>query len=1020
MATHAMPLILDSTMGDMAASMPVDLDVDDVELFGAPVVDLSLSSQPPPSKQLRLRVDEMRIRGCCQRIAWSRQGTIASISADGFSVELRYLRTNPHDGMWGLSEPTPCSQISGSHNFSGGPIVHLAWAATASPELAIIDAAGRVSILTFSMNLNRPYPLRTWDVDTIDDLHSVVGAYWLPLMPQTKQSPQYNIVHGPAVRDENGYRYESTLVPAFGPYHPNPLKSALLCVTASGVLKLFFSQNNNKTQDTSLELDSFSSSDDLVTHASICSDKVNTLTIALVTASGQIKVVRALIHWIPTHGDKQQQQQQQQQQSQPLNPSLHHRAATVTTWLQHSAGESQLDISSDQISHVEMLPSTLVAANTPLAPPVVLTVRTYLPAESAPFNEQAQSIIDRWELRVDPPATPLHEAFEKVGSKPAQPTNTQSIARLHKMEPIVLNKVVVCLNTIQFGKVICISFSDGTVQYRDRLTMQEIYNEQNLGRIMTLGQANFQFTDPTPCVSVAFSPTNCSFVQVCEDGCIKWNSMKHDGPNIGDNPKNPEYAAVVAALTLAVSTASLTQINYDDVLATARQFVDKPKFAYDWIMDIVRMLKINVDYSEEAHHDQLIRNHSLLLCLSILNHLGFRGEFRPRAFCGKFAMLALNVRNIAILITIANNTSSNLKDKLLNPLDEPEVVDALADCARWALDLLAYIADSIFNLLDDPRFMSMLAGSNFGELAAYMQEKNEVTLHLLLCSSTRGFLSAACRRLAHMEGISTKATHYYESQSQLAATSHAYNGNEGGNSSHRPVLIPLSLAYQKMQQYTSSSLVRVAEFDKFLTALGEEIRQTYQQRAGQKQGQGPGTGLQQQDTAVRRLQAHCELALLLANNPPQTFQPMLFKFFNENVRAFRAVNDPARLFFADYSILEINDEERTLQARRARHVYIDGFRRTELVGCSGEGGTGTAATAAATSASGTLHGKGMSSAGTHGISSTAGLWRRCARCAAVMEDVFAQRPGYTFVVSQQRKCSCGGNWGLLPRGSLVG
>ena len=82
------------------------------------------------------------------------------------------------------------------------------------------------------------------------------------------------------------------------------------------------------------------------------------------------------------------------------------------------------------------------------------------------------------------------------------------------------------------------------------------------------------------------------------------------------------------------------------------------------------MLKINVDYSEEAHHDQLVRNASLQLCLSILNHMGFRGEFQPRAFCSKFALLALNVRNIVILITIAYNTPISIKEKM-SPLDEP-------------------------------------------------------------------------------------------------------------------------------------------------------------------------------------------------------------------------------------------------------------------------------------------------------------------------------------------------------------
>lgn len=84
---------------------------------------------------------------------------------------------------------------------------------------------------------------------------------------------QYNVLHGPAVRESHGYKYESNFIHAFGPWHPNPAKSALLCVTTNGVLKLFYSQNNNKVEETQLELESVTTSDDLISHAAICSDK---------------------------------------------------------------------------------------------------------------------------------------------------------------------------------------------------------------------------------------------------------------------------------------------------------------------------------------------------------------------------------------------------------------------------------------------------------------------------------------------------------------------------------------------------------------------------------------------------------------------------------------------------------------------------------------------------------------------------------------------------------------------------
>lgn len=90
------------------------------------------------------------------------------------------------------------------------------------------------------------------------------------------------------------------------------------------------------------------------------------------------------------------------------------------------------------------------------------------------------------------------------------------------------------------------------------------------------------------------------------------------------------------------------------------------------------MIKIPVDYSVEIHHDSLVRNSSLQICLSIQNHMGFRGEFQPRAFSSKFAQLALNVRNVVILITIASNTPVN-KEKM-SPLDEHGKIDDCGIC----------------------------------------------------------------------------------------------------------------------------------------------------------------------------------------------------------------------------------------------------------------------------------------------------------------------------------------------------
>ncbi|OHF01042.1 RNA polymerase II Mediator complex subunit Sin4 [Colletotrichum orchidophilum] len=977
MTEEKMPLMLENGMDE---AMQVDqLDVDD--LFGDGV-SLSLHTARPPTKQLRQRIDELRTRGCCQGVAWSRSGAIASISPDGKTLEARFLRSHPDDGEWGLSEPTKVDLISINPS---SPIIHLAWASTTNPELAVIDATGRVAILTYSITLNRPFATRKWDHDPSDDLHAIVGSYWLPLAPQSKQ---YYVSHGPAVKDGNQYRYESSFVHAFGPWHPNPSKSALLCVTTNGHLKMFWAQNNNKIEETSLELESVNSSDDLITHAALHSN----LWVALATTNKQLRVVRVGIHWgLP----QSQSDNKPPPGSQALNPTLQEKHVATSSWLPSGPSTTPVDSAATQLTHLEILPSTIGPDGQGWVPLVILTVRTYVPTPNTPYQE-TQSIIDKWEVINDQPQS-LHPAFEQLGSRRNSTGSAPApTSRLKKCDPVVINKAVIGLHTLQYSKVVCLAFSDGSVEYRDRFSLQEIYNERNLDRVMTLNQVGFTFQDDSPCLQMIFSPTNCSVVKVQDDGKVKWSRLHYPLGDTGNSNQDAPYAATLAALTVAASTATFNNINYDDILAVARPFANKKRFTFDWISEIVRMLKVPIDYSEDTHHDSLVRNSSLQMCLSILNHLGYRGMFQPRTFDGKFAMLALNVRNVVILITIASNTPVNIREKL-SPLDEHEVVDALAGCAKWSLDLLAWLTDSLFALLDDPQFLALLAPQRFSEMTAYLQSRSDVSLHLLLCSSARGFLSAVCRRILHLEILSNRAIEFYE---RRAAMHNATDPSPQTKGLH----VVLYKAYQKMQRVTSTSIIKVQEFDRLLTVLNNDIRSAYQSSLASLASKNPATGGQKAvDAQIKNAQNHCELNLLLASSPPPAFLGVLLKFFNTDLRAYRGLADPSKLFFSDYDLLEVDDDRRTLATRKAKSRFIDVFKRVELVGPSPTRGGGS----------------GSGSGGKDAEDAKTPQWRRCVRCSAVMEDVFGSRPGFTFVLSQQRKCSCGGHWGLLPKGSLI-
>ena len=204
-------------------------------------------------------------------IAWSRAGTIASISPDRCSVLLQVLRVNPDKGAWELGEPVACGLLTATKS---NPIVHLAWGGGTSTlyDLAIVDAAGRVAVAQFSSCLNHGILVRKWDAEPVDDLHAIAGCYWLPALSMSPRP--YMVICGPAVRapgDSGMYQYITSFAP-LGVTFPSMVRSGLVTVTSTGLLRLMWNGGRLLQPETVMvELGGTYGNDDIVTHASVVS-----------------------------------------------------------------------------------------------------------------------------------------------------------------------------------------------------------------------------------------------------------------------------------------------------------------------------------------------------------------------------------------------------------------------------------------------------------------------------------------------------------------------------------------------------------------------------------------------------------------------------------------------------------------------------------------------------------------------------------------------------------------------------
>lgn len=235
------------------------------------------------------------------------------------------------------------------------------------------------------------------------------------------------VCHGPAIKTSSKqYQYHVSHIPSFGPTFPNPSKSALLCVTANGTLRLFWTSTNGTTwQDQTTELESIISSDDFVTHAAICADKtitvranpknpndkqeIKTLLVAFATASKQIRIIRVWIKWNnPT--DKTM--------TWSVNVTPKHLVSTSWAADSDSSDDLQNESGLDRCAHLEFLPPS-PEGQTPghYTMPTVVMARVSMPSSNSQFGQETRTrtIIDRWELQ-DSSQT-VHTAFEQLNSK---------------------------------------------------------------------------------------------------------------------------------------------------------------------------------------------------------------------------------------------------------------------------------------------------------------------------------------------------------------------------------------------------------------------------------------------------------------------------------------------------------------------------------------------------------------------------------------------------------------------------
>lgn len=444
-------------------------------------------------------------------------------------------------------------------------------------------------------------------------------------------------------------------------------------------------------------------------------------------------------------------------------------------------------------------------------------------------------------------------------------------------------------------------------------------------------------------------------------------------------------------------------------------------FTLSFMKDVARILSLMIDHSDDNSHEQLVRNPAVQISYTVLNSLGYDGDTRSRTFSARLAWTGLQIRNCMMLMHMIQSLKfpdpnhPNNPNKKIAGLEDPDIMRLISGSVRWSLDIMNYLIDSLlhpddrhlFSILSDPNIQH-LSHEDLASLQQRLESSNNIALHLLLSSVSRGFLSAICRRLTHFDWTARKAIQ----------DSHQTPG----------VIAPeLRGVYIAIATATRDSIVQIKHFEAFLLSISSSVKEAYIAGGMASAPPQPGQGGQPPKFPGSPQRNQCELMMLFGAPLPAVLGPAMQHVFRSLLPAVKAGIDEARLFFWDAGGLGLDPVGGKKNGAVDRMVFDDD-------GKDGDDASGSLAT------DGRKQRRQQkllahnlptidclrrvpvnlrsSDAGIVAASGERPTFRRCARCSAVMENVSSRKVSF-ILLHQQRRCLCGGHWDVLREGQVV-
>ena len=500
-------------------------------------------------------------------------------------------------------------------------------------------------------------------------------------------------------------------------------RHALFFVTRNAKVTLRY-QIETVWHSTNTTLEIVMSSDELLTHAAMGEENDNLL---LVThdLSRRFRLYKIYINWNP--------RQHPRPEGQPpllvVQPTLD---VTHLTTLDHITAQHADTARLSQLRIVPAIPNVVAETSTTLPTIFAIFTRASLPADPIQQPQEMFSVIARWHVESITPT--LHEAFSKLKMNGTTPQQS-AVTTLRRQEDNITNNIVMSVDPQYYNTMLAFSASDGTIEFRDRVTMTSIEPYGDTTTISSLPQAGFEQMMGDHNADVAMSADGSAAVHLDPDGVLthKLMSLRYSWQPGEDEITRGLIEAAVVCLARQYAILCCASTANDENLALLPQNLSTEMRSL-FIREILKMTNRNLDISMlDMNKQQIltIREPLLPRALSAQFVIGYEPGTMEQTWAGRYAYTFLNMK----MICTAFAQLFGKPDVFLRT----DILASLRGLVMWASDLLVYVADALISIRRrvDATTSTGSAKEIFGSFVA---EQNSPAVHLLLSLFSRAYL----------------------------------------------------------------------------------------------------------------------------------------------------------------------------------------------------------------------------------------------------------------------------------------